>query len=158
MACQVANQFEMALLCCRLLLSVITSIITIGAISISEMMMLNHSLQELYIWENNVGDDGTSAIAKALNNCKINKLQMDECGITFTGVESIAAALSLSHSVTDLCLYRNPITIEGGLLIVKTAVHHSVCQRVEIDDECKNEEIEKMMKILKRRRKQKVQV
>ena len=122
------------------------------------MMMVNHSLRQLYIWENNVGDDGISAIAKELINCKINKLQIDECGITFTGAESIAAALSLNHFVTDLCLYGNPITIEGGLLIVKTAVHNSVCQRIEIDGKYKNEEIEKMMKILENRRKQKVRV
>ena len=121
-------------------------------------MIVNHSLRQLYIWENNVGDDGISAIAKVLINCKINKLQIDECGITFNGAESIAAALSLNHFVTDLCLYRNPITLEGGLQIVKTAVHNSVCQRIEIDGKNKNEEIEKMMKVLENRRKQKVRV
>ena len=46
--------------------------ITTGAISISKMMMVNHTLQELYMWNNNIGDDGISAIAGALGNCRIN--------------------------------------------------------------------------------------
>ena len=122
------------------------------------MLIANHSLQELYIWENDIGDDGISAIAKVLNNCNIYKLHIDNCGITFTGARSIATALSLNHFVSDLCLYRNHITVAGGLLITKTAVHNSVCQRVEIDGEYKNEEIKKLMKILEKRRKSKVRV
>ena len=122
------------------------------------MLIVNHSLQQLYIWENNIGDDGISAIAKVLNNCKIYELHIDGCEITFTGARSMATALSLNHSVSDLYLYRNPITVEGGLLITKTAVQNSVCQCVEIDAEYKNEEIMKMMKILETRRKSKVRV
>ena len=122
------------------------------------MLIANHSLQELYIWENDIGDDGISAIAKVLNNCNIYKLHIDNCGITFTGARSIATALSLNHFVSDLCLYRNRITVAGGLLITKTAVHNLVCQRVEIDGEYKNEEIKKLMKILEKRRKSKVRV
>ena len=48
--------------------------ITTAAISINKMMMVNCSLQKLYIWENNIGDDGISVIAAALGTCKISKL------------------------------------------------------------------------------------
>ena len=131
--------------------------ITTGAISISKMMMVNHSLQELNMWNNNIGDDGISAIAGALGNCNINKLIVDQCGITLTGATSLAEALSSNHTIRALWLRGNPITIEGVLLIVKSAVDNTVCQHVGIDYEyCKNDEIKKMMNILEDRRKQHV--
>ena len=130
--------------------------ITTGAISISKMMMVNHSLQELYMSYNNIGDDGISAIAGALGNCKINILDVTECGITLTGARVLAAALSSNHTIRNLYLWGNPITVEGALLIVKSAVDNTVCQDVSIDDEYKNDEIKKMMYILEDRRKQHV--
>ena len=78
--------------------------ITTGAISISKMMMVNHSLQELYMSSNNIGDDGISAIAGALGNCKINILDVQECGITLTGAKSLAEALSSNHTIRELWL------------------------------------------------------
>ena len=125
--------------------------ITTGAISISKMMMVNHSLQVLYMTGNNIGDDGISAIAGALGNCKIVMLGVQECGITLTGATSLAASLLSNHTITELRLDRNPITIEGALLIVKSAVDNTVCQHVKIDDEYKSDEIKKMMNILEDR-------
>ena len=130
--------------------------ITTGAISISKMMMVNHSLQELYMSDNNIGDDGISSIAGALGNCKINILDVRECGITLTGARSIAAALSFNHTIRELLLWNNSITVEGALLIVKSAVDNTMCQHVDIDDEYKKGEIEKMMNILEDRMRQEV--
>ena len=131
--------------------------ITTGAISISKMMMVNYSLQELIMWSNNIGDDGISAIAGALGNCKINELYVQECGITLTGARSLAAALTSSHTITDLQLMNNPITVEGALLIVKSAVDNTVCQHVWINDEYKNDEgVKKMMNVLEDRRRREV--
>ena len=130
--------------------------ITTGAISVSKMMMVNHSLQELYMYTNNIGDDGISAIAGALGNCNINKLDVRKCGITLTGATSLAAALSSNHTIRELLLEDNPITVEGALLIVKSAVDNTVCQRVRIDDKHKNDEIKKTMNILKDRRRREV--
>ena len=125
--------------------------ITTGAISISKMMMVNHSLQELNMSYNNIGDDGISAIAGALGNCKINILNVQECGITLTGATSLAAALSSNHTITELWLLDNPITVEGALLIVKSAVDNTVCQYVWIDDEYEDEGVKKMMNLLEYR-------
>ena len=132
--------------------------ITTGAISISKMMMRKHSLQQLHIGGNNIGDDGISAIAGALviGNCKINTLYVIKCGITLTGARSLATALYSSNIVRDLWLKDNPITVEGALLIVNSAVHNTVCQGVVIDDKYKNDEIQKMMNILEYRRRQEV--
>ena len=130
--------------------------ITTGAISISKMMMVNHSLQELIMSINNIGDNGISAIAGALGNCKINILDVQGCGITLTGAKSLAAALSSNHTIRELWMWNNPITVEGALLIVKSAVDNTVCQYVEIDDEYENDEIKKMMNILEDRRRREV--
>ena len=126
--------------------------ITTGAISISKMMIVNHSLQELFMSYNNIGDGGISAIAGALGNCKINILDVQKCGITLTGARSLAAALSSNHTIRQLWLWYNPITVEGALLIVKSAVDNTVCQHVNIDHEYENDEIKKMMNILEVRR------
>ena len=130
--------------------------ITTGAISISKMMMVNNSLQELVISHNNIGDDGISAIAGALGNCKISKLDVIKCGITVTGARSLATALYSSITVRVLWLWGNPITVEGALLILNSAVHNTVCQDVLINYEYKNDEIQKMMKTLRYRRRQEV--
>ena len=130
--------------------------ITTGAISISKMMMVNHSLQELNMRNNNIGDDGISAIAGALGNCQINILSVNQCGITLTGAKSLAEVLSSNHTIRELWLRGNPITVEGALLIVKSAVDNTVCQCVGIDDEYENDEITKMMNILEDRRRREV--
>ena len=131
--------------------------ITTGAISISKMMMVNHSLQELYIGGNSIGDDGISAIARALSNCKINKLNVDRCNITLIGATSLSAVLSSNHTIRNLWLEGNPITVEGALLIVKSAVDNTVCQYVHVDYEYyENYEVTKMMNILRDRGRQEV--
>ena len=130
--------------------------ITTGAISISKMMMGNHSLQELDMSYNEIGDKGISAIAGALGNCKINILDVRWCNIALIGTTSLAAALSSNHTIRELQLLNNDITVEGALLIVKSAVDNIVCQCVEIDHAYKNDEVSKMMKILEDRGRQEV--
>ena len=122
--------------------------ITTGAISISKMMMGNHSLQELNIVRNDIGDDGISAMAGALGNCKISKLDVTNCNITLTGAKLLATALYSSNTIRKIELLGNRLTVEGALLIVESAVHSTVCCCVEIDDEYKNDEIQKMINIL----------
>ena len=123
----------------------------IGAISVSKIMKLNHSLQELYIGENNIGDNGISAIAEAVNNCELKILNIQKCGITLTGARSVAAALLSNCTIKELDLHYNPITIEGALLIVKSAIENTVCQRVLISDKCKNNEVKTLIAALENR-------
>ena len=130
--------------------------ITIGAISISNMMMLNHSLQELNMLGNSIGNDGISAIARELGNCKINELDVRECDITLTGARSLATALSSHPTIRELWLQNNPITVEGAQLIVEAAVHNTVCLYVGIDDVYENDKVKEMLSILDYREGQKV--
>ena len=130
--------------------------ITTGAISISNMMMVNHSLQVLSMGHNSIGNDGISAIARELGNCKINSLDVSQCGITLTGARSLATALSSHPTIRELFLWDNPITVEGAQLIVEAAVYNTVCLCVGIDDEYKNDKVKEMLTILEDRERQKV--
>ena len=65
------------------------------------MIKVNHLLQVLYIGGNNIVDDGISAIAETLGNCKISKLDVRGCGITLTGARSLATALHSSNAIRN---------------------------------------------------------
>ena len=124
-------------------------IITTGAISISKIMTANCVLQQLVMDDNNIGDNGTFAIAEAVGNCKIKKLEVDNCGITLTGAKSLAAALSSNCTIRVLGLLNNAITVEGAQLVVKAAIDNTACQ---IYHDYENDEI--MTNILQDMRRQ----
>ena len=63
--------------------------ITTGAISISQALMVNQTLLELYMCGNQIGDDGITAIAGSLSNSSITKLDVKSCGISVTGARLI---------------------------------------------------------------------
>ena len=98
-------------------------LISKGAIIISKMMIMNRLLQELYMCGNDIGDDGVSAISEALGDCRINILNLRRCNITRVGAILLAAALSSNYSIRGLWLRDNALTIEGALLIVKSAIY-----------------------------------
>ena len=68
--------------------------ITTGAISISQALMVNQTLLELHMYGNKIGDDGITAIAESLSNSNITLLNVGECGIGLVGVKFLAVALS----------------------------------------------------------------
>ena len=51
--------------------------ITTGAISISQALMVNQTLLELYMNDNMIEDDGITAIASSLRNSSITVLNVD---------------------------------------------------------------------------------
>ena len=130
--------------------------ITTGAISISNMMMVNHSLQVLNMYANNIGDDGISAIARGLGNCKITELLVDHCGITVTGARPLATALSSHPTIRILTLDINHISVEGAQQILEAAVNNTVTLDVSIDDEYENDKVKEMLSILENRREHEV--
>ena len=131
--------------------------ITTGAISISQALMVNQTLLELEMRDNNITDDGITAIAGSLRSSSITVLDIMRCGITFTGVRPLAAALTTNQSIKKLWLYGNPITVDGARLIMKSAVDNGVCEIVFIYNEYKDDdEVKEMKTILHDRRRQDV--
>ena len=127
--------------------------ITTGAISISQALMVNQTLLELHMRVNDIGNDGITAIAGSLSNSNITLLNVMQCGIGLVGVTTLAAALSSNQNIRVLWLYNNPISFDGARLIMKSAVNNGVCEYVSISREYEDdEEIKRMMTILDDRR------
>ena len=100
--------------------------ITTGAISISQALMVNQTLLRLNMdYNNQIGDDGIIAIAGSLNNSSITKLNLWDCGIGVVGVRSLAEAISSNQNIRNLMLRDNPITVVGAGLIMKAAVNNA---------------------------------
>lgn len=104
----------------------------------------------------NIGDDGITAIAKALGKSNIIELGISRCGITFDGMKPLAEALSTSQTITKLRLKQNKITTEGARLITEAAVRSNKlkCLQVYIDDSYKEDDaVKKNLLILDGRKK-----
>ena len=127
--------------------------ITTGAISISQALMVNQTLLELRVNDNQIGDDGIIAIASSLSNSSITLLNVQWCGISVVGVRSLAEAISSNQNIRTLWLTNNPITVDGARLIMKAAMDNAVCEYVWIDSEYHDDdEVKRMMNILYGRR------
>ena len=132
--------------------------ITTGAISISQALMVNQTLLVLHINHNKIVDDGITAIAGSLSNSNITLLDVGGCGIGLAGVTSLSTALSSNQNIRELRLYGNPISLDGVCLIMKSAMDNGVCEHVSISTEYDDdEEIKRIMTILEDRRRQHVQ-
>jgi len=134
-----------------------TVIITTGAISISEMIKINHILQVLNISGNPIGDQGIAAIAGTLDNARISKLNVSCCSITVTGAKSLAAGLTNNQSMKLLHVSTNNIAVNGAIAILKAAIANGVCQQVYINHAYENDDkVKEMMTILEERKRQEV--
>ena len=64
---------------------VIVMIIT-GAVYISQLLNVTHTLQELYMSSNDIGDDGIAIISEALQHKKsLTTLEVGQCGLSVKG-------------------------------------------------------------------------
>jgi len=103
---------------------------------------------------NNIGDDGITAIARALGKSRIRVLDVARCGITIMGAKELTTALSTHQTIKTLILWDNPITVEGACLILQSAIDNGVCEYVDISRDYKSDsEVQKMMTVLQTRSK-----
>ena len=132
-------------------------IITTGAISISEWIKNNHTLQLLDISVNAIGDEGIIAIGRSLDDASISELYAWDCKITFTGAKLLTKTLINNHIIKSLHVQYNDITVDGAIAILEAAVANGVCQEMIIDEEYeKDNKVKKMMSILEERKRQEV--
>ena len=105
--------------------------ITTGAISISQALMVNQTLLDLWMGDNQICDDGITAIAGSLSNSSITLLNVLLCGIS----------------------------VVGARLIMKSAVDSAVYKDVWIDDDYDDDdEVKRMRSILDDRSRQDVRI
>ncbi|XP_072894272.1 NACHT, LRR and PYD domains-containing protein 3-like [Hemitrygon akajei] len=83
-----------------------------GAEDLVSALSTNTSLTELNLSYNELGDSGVKLVSAALRNpeCKILKLQLWKVGLTDSGAEDLASALSTNPSLTVLDLRWNSMT------------------------------------------------
>ena len=127
----------------------------VGASDLSKALELNQTLQQLYIAENSIDDDGIKCIARTLCKSNIESLDISACEITFIGAVFLANALSVSKNIKTIILARNPIPVEGLRLIFWSAVNNTICKNVvygvSCDEYSNDNEIQRMQKILESR-------
>ena len=128
-----------------------------GAISISEMIKINHTLQVLNIRLNPIGDKGIAPITKSLDDARISELNVSRCKITITGAKLLAAGLIDNHSIKLLDVRYNDITVDGAVAILEEAVANRVCQEVIVDDKYKKDDkVKELLSILEERKRREV--
>ncbi|XP_072892629.1 NACHT, LRR and PYD domains-containing protein 3-like [Hemitrygon akajei] len=83
-----------------------------GAEDLVSALSTNPSLTELILSDNKLGDSGVKLVSAALRNpeCKIQKLGLDNVGLTDSGAEDLVSALSTKPSLTGLNLGSNSLT------------------------------------------------
>ena len=105
-----------------------------GARSLAAGLLVNYSVRRLDVSENNISDDGITAIAGTLSNSQISELNISRCGITLTGARLLAAVLPINNSIKRLDVSGNAITVKGARLILKSSVNIESCQEVVVYD------------------------
>ena len=79
-------------------------IVTKGASWIAELLKISNSLQELNMRSNDIGDDGMSLVADALQyNRTLTKLNIRECGLSVKGTVVYNTTSKIFQSLQFSC-------------------------------------------------------
>ncbi|XP_072893262.1 NACHT, LRR and PYD domains-containing protein 3-like [Hemitrygon akajei] len=88
-----------------------------------------HKCQELRLGQNELGDSGMELVSAALRNpeSKIQKLEVWKVGLTVSGAENLACALSTNLSLMKLVLSHNKLG-DSGVKLVSVALRNPECK------------------------------
>ncbi|XP_072132798.1 NACHT, LRR and PYD domains-containing protein 3-like isoform X2 [Mobula birostris] len=105
-----------------------------GAQDLISALSTNPSLTELNLSANELGDSGVKLVSAALRNpeCKIQKLELIRVGLTDSGVEDLASALSTNPSLTELHLSNNKLG-DSGVKLVCAALRNPECKLQKLE-------------------------
>ncbi|XP_059816550.1 NACHT, LRR and PYD domains-containing protein 12-like isoform X3 [Hypanus sabinus] len=100
-----------------------------GAEDLVSALRTNRSLTELYLSVDELGDSKLRLVSAALRNpeCKIQKLRLGDVGLTDSGAEELASALSTNPSLTELNLTGNKLG-DSGVKLVLSALRNPECK------------------------------
>ena len=83
---------------------IVIVIVTTGASCLGELLKVNNSLQELYMWQNAIGDDGISSVADGLQyNKTLIKLNVQRCGLSVKGTVVYKTEFKIIWSLQFSC-------------------------------------------------------
>nr|XP_014339495.1 PREDICTED: NACHT, LRR and PYD domains-containing protein 5-like [Latimeria chalumnae] len=82
---------------------------------LSSILSTNSSLTLLNLSYNNLEDSGVKCLSAGLRdpNCKLQKLLLEQCGLTASCCEDLSSVLSTNSSLTELNLHRNTLGDSG---------------------------------------------
>ncbi|XP_072131033.1 NACHT, LRR and PYD domains-containing protein 3-like [Mobula birostris] len=105
-----------------------------GAEDLVSALSTNPSLMELNLSGNKLGDSGVNLVSAALTNpeCKMQKLRLDNVGLTDSGAEDLASALSTNPSLTELNLSGNKLG-DSGVKLVSAALRCPDCRLQKLE-------------------------
>ncbi|XP_059818937.1 NACHT, LRR and PYD domains-containing protein 3-like [Hypanus sabinus] len=85
--------------------------------------------QELRLGGNDLGNSGVKLVSAALRNpeCKIQRLWLNQVGLTDSGAEDLVSALSTNPSLTELELSDNKLG-DSGVKLVSAALRNPECK------------------------------
>ncbi|XP_072891545.1 NACHT, LRR and PYD domains-containing protein 3-like [Hemitrygon akajei] len=88
-----------------------------------------HKCQELRLGGNDLGDSGVKLVSEALRNpeCKIQKLRLNDVGLTGSGAEDLASTLSANCTLTELNLSINKLG-DSGVKLMSEALGNPECK------------------------------
>ncbi|XP_059817069.1 ribonuclease inhibitor-like [Hypanus sabinus] len=100
-----------------------------GVVDLASALSTNHSLTELDLSYNNLGDSGVKLVFQALRSpeCKIQKLCLRSVGLTDAGVVDLTSALSTNRSLTELDLGYNELG-DSGVKLASEALRNPECK------------------------------
>ncbi|KAF9585235.1 hypothetical protein BGW38_003299, partial [Lunasporangiospora selenospora] len=82
---------------------------------ITKALKTNSNLTTLYLYHNNIGDDGARALAEALKiNLTLTSLNLNDNSINDNGAKALAVALKINSTLTTLSLECNNIEGDGA--------------------------------------------
>ncbi|XP_067836960.1 NACHT, LRR and PYD domains-containing protein 3-like [Heptranchias perlo] len=92
-----------------------------------------HKCQELRLGGNELGDSGVKPLSAALRNpnCKIQKLELWDNGLTDSCTEDLSSALSTNRSLTALHLSYNKLG-DSGVKLLSAALRNPDCKIKEL--------------------------
>ncbi|XP_072133517.1 NACHT, LRR and PYD domains-containing protein 3-like [Mobula birostris] len=99
-----------------------------GVEDLASALSANPSLTELNLSKNNLEDSGVKLVSAALRNpeCKIQKLRLGNVGLTGSGAEDLASALTTNQSLTVLYLNDNKLG-DSGVELLSAALRNPEC-------------------------------
>ena len=89
-----------------------------GAKHVAEALKVNTSLNQIYLFSNNIGDEGTKHVAEALKvNTSLKEMGLNCNTIGDDGAKQLAEALKVNNSLKEIALNWNNIGDEGKQLL-----------------------------------------